>query len=431
MDAGYEEVKCSPRERRWVVLAGRVSGAALVLSARAEVGRPPTGSTSPTPSALRASGGGSAAGYLAKTVPECSPRERRWVGTGLIDSSYVRVLSARAEVGLPRGRPGHPWRSALRASGGGSADRHRCAVSWMCSPRERRWVVAHHHGPPGVHVLSARAEVGRWSRSGGGRPRRALRASGGGSQLVVQRRLDALCSPRERRWVDAPRPKYRNARVLSARAEVGRSPPRSSPTGWSALRASGGGSATAPVRVVASQCSPRERRWVVVQVHDDDQHVVLSARAEVGRLLAAASPDRQGALRASGGGSPPAVATAYMTACSPRERRWVAQDRVLREEFAVLSARAEVGRGLRQRAQLLQSALRASGGGSPGVEIAPPATLCSPRERRWVVRARPGGLVLLVLSARAEVGRTLARIVDQLEGALRASGGGSVIVFRV
>ncbi len=73
---------------------------------------------------------------------------------------------------------------------------------------------------------------------------------------------ERLCSRRERRWVDACRFAADLARVLSARAEVGRGAHDAELQAYSALRASGGGSLYELSPTSYGACSPRERRWV-------------------------------------------------------------------------------------------------------------------------------------------------------------------------
>ncbi len=257
------------------------------------------------------------------------------------------VLSARAEVGrAARSRPACSSR-ALRASGGGSLAVSMPPTSHECSPRERRWVRGDPAGDLRRDVLSARAEVGRGSSSSGVETRRALRASGGGSASMPVARWSRRCSPRERRWVARGQLRATHAPVLSARAEVGRQGGGDFSSPLCALRASGGGSIEQLPPLAATPCSPRERRWVGDHRGHGPHRRVLSARAEVGRWGTSASTGHRRALRASGGGSPRDHELVRKTACSPRERRWVAADRGRGVGGEVLSARAEVGRSLR------------------------------------------------------------------------------------
>ncbi len=396
-----------------------------VLSARAEVGRTCGARRWCGARALRASGGGSTSPEEQQNSRSCSPRERRWVASPMARITWADVLSARAEVGRWTRYRSRPRTSALRASGGGSYGGYSYASDPKCSPRERRWVGRFDLRVGGVAVLSARAEVGRT------RDRRcpacpsALRASGGGSLMDAQKGFTSACSPRERRWVAAGRRAERAERVLSARAEVG-------PAGafWlsyahRALRASGGGSIERTGPSFAVRCSPRERRWVVAGPPRPRPVSVLSARAEVGRRPASARRRGRSALRASGGGSSGSSVSAACWLCSPRERRWVVVMLVPALPKLVLSARAEVGRKPPWALWRRSRALRASGGGSSykGQSMTP--FQCSPRERRWVGAADPVGADALVLSARAEVGRRATSSGWSRRSALRASGGGS------
>ncbi len=436
---------CSPRERRWAADVTASRRHDVVLSARAEVGRQKAFRERKKAGALRASGGGPGWLFLLDDEHQCSPRERRWAASLIRVGNSSMVLSARAEVGRSWLSPTARTPGALRASGGGPWAGGISDTLALCSPRERRWAVLAVGAVMVIAVLSARAEVGRSTRTRSTARSCALRASGGGPGREGGGRCGHGCSPRERRWAASlgvrlltdlvlsararwaadQGTRHRPGHVLSARAEVGRRPPRASSRSWSALRASGGGPARSAVSGAASACSPRERRWAA----PDDSHgapaSVLSARAEVGRAPARRAARSGGALRASGGGSAVSPAERAPAECSPRERRWVAVGGEGLLGDGVLSARAEVGRtgaaGRRRR----RGALRASGGGSIRKRLTPDQAQCSLRQRRWVDGGR--GLVQqrAVLSARAEVGRCATRSRRPGRGALRASGGGS------
>ena len=208
LGAEFQLPTCSPRERRWADGGGGRRDRAGVLSARAEVGRPPPRPRSATCRALRASGGGPYLRDDARVAEACSPRERRWAVRGRADTGLVVVLSARAEVGRPSlAPPASPW-CALRASGGGPGCPCLPPSPVRCSPRERRWAVRGERQDRGPGVLSARAEVGRRLTALATHGIGALRASGGGPECVSARHTPTSCSPRERRWAgvqDGPR----------------------------------------------------------------------------------------------------------------------------------------------------------------------------------------------------------------------------------
>ncbi len=274
-------------------------------------------------------------------------------------------------------------------------------------------------------VLSARAEVGRGHHQ---RPRhreRSLRASGGGSTAITLIWVTVSFSPRERRWVAEHLQLAVADRVLSARAEVGRWAICCSRSGTGSLRASGGGSVHRQDRARDGWFSPRERRWVVAARVELGRRRVLSARAEVGRHR---SPWRWPAwrsLRASGGGSASASTPTACRPFSPRERRWVGFRSRPDHTVGVLSARAEVGRTVRAPRELKRGSLRASGGGSSSRTFFAWRLAFSPRERRWVVDEIGSARYRDVLSARAEVGRSTREASAWTGCSLRASGGGS------
>ncbi len=232
-----------------------------------------------------------------------------------------------------------------------------------CSPRERRWSdLRERRGVP-QGVLSARAEVVRVSRWGRSRTPSALRASGGGPCCQVSSGGMDSCSPRERRWSDPEMVLTRAAVVLSARAEVVRPRAASHRCSGGALRASGGGPRTATHRPALRRCSPRERRWSASRCPTALPPGVLSARAEVVRRSAPGAWWPSSALRASGGGPPESEISIALATCSPRERRWSRLGLGLGGQLGVLSARAEVVRTMTLPRPSDTGALRASGGG--------------------------------------------------------------------
>ncbi len=251
-------------------------------------------------------------------------------------------LSARAEVVRPPGRsPARPRRS-LRASGGGPDTTDEHADPHPVSPRERRWSVRSLHQGGKGEGLSARAEVVRPALQGTVPPSRSLRASGGGPMWRGTSKASQMVSPRERRWSARHRLRRRRGQGLSARAEVVRPSPTPPPTRSRSLRASGGG----PPHMAAEQAeptvSPRERRW--------------------------SSERPSGAVSGT---------------VSPRERRWSAADRGGPADSGGLSARAEVVRSRSSAARSGSRSLRASGGGPRPLTLFPHGVVVSPRERRW------------------------------------------------
>ncbi len=109
---------CSPRERRCSGPGEAVLRPRQVLSARAEVFQETSWDFREMNSALRASGGVplTDAGWIVGEW--CSPRERRCSARGAYGPAAAAVLSARAEVFRPPGSPGRLRAGALRASGG-------------------------------------------------------------------------------------------------------------------------------------------------------------------------------------------------------------------------------------------------------------------------------------------------------------------------
>ncbi len=236
--------------------------------------------------------------------------------------------------------------------------------------------------------------------------------------------MPVACSPRERRWAVELRRSAPHVLVLSARAEVGRTQRPQWRCTSSALRASGGGPRRSSASRRARPCSPRERRWAADDADQGHADGVLSARAEVGRSAASGRDRRSSALRASGGGPSAELDLPTVRVCSPRERRWAVAGQCLGGEERVLSARAEVGRRPRERAARCRGALRASGGGPPRLSITGCPLRCSPRERRWAATCSDAVAGPPVLSARAEVGRSARADTAPRSSALRASGGG-------
>ena len=339
-----EHAKCSPRRRRWFECVRDRQAYRVVLSAQAEVVRRRRPRRSGRSSALRAGGGGSPLVPDLRTKQRCSPRRRRWFASGRGEGALHAVLSAQAEVVRSGSTRGPARGRALRAGGGGSL--RSCPNAWrpLCSPRRRRWFEGIAFDMAAKVVLSAQAEVVRWPRS--------------------RFRCRPTCSPRRRRWfVDTAALDVRVG-VLSAQAEVVRRPRCPSRSPPCALRAGGGGSVIFSDQYAQTACSPRRRRWFESRHADVHLHRVLSAQAEVVRPTRRPTSTRSGALRAGGGGS--RLAAAYPTGpwCSPRRRRWFVPPTLYAGIAAVLSAQAEVVRLLFVVHVAGAGALRAGGGGS-------------------------------------------------------------------
>ena len=339
------------------------------------------------------------------------------------------VLSAQAEVVQSPGVTCRPGASALRAGGGGSILPSAGVRIRSCSPRRRRWFASSLSWRAGRVVPSAQAEVVRPRHQCSPPPPGALRAGGGGSPGGGSAGGADVCSPRRRRWFAMTLWPLSWRGVLSAQAEVVR---RRVPTQYDlrrALRAGGGGSKTAIRLTAYLACSPRRRRWFADDLNPAQLHHVLSAQAEVVRGRGAVAGGRGCALRAGGGGSASATVSAVTHRCSPRRRRWFGQRQPIAAVPCVLSAQAEVVRRTREDRHPLQRALRAGGGGSSSSSNTRPWSSCSPRRRRWFATPGHRRSEADVLSAQVEAVRTASRRAPRTRRALRAGGGGSAVAF--
>ncbi|REH30690.1 hypothetical protein BCF44_12348 [Kutzneria buriramensis] len=304
-------------------------------------------------------------------------------------------------------------------------------------------------------------------RSGGCRRRRpgcALRASAGGPHRGARRRIQALCSPRERGWSRLGDGRCGAENVLPARAGVVPGPRRSARSRSNAPRASGGGPAGASMRLRYAECSPRERGWPLGDDPGARVRLVFPARAGVVGHRAAASVvaascsprergwsrfhlrDRhtpRGAPRASGGGPEGYVPYDKGIECSPRERGWslapievpVDVERAPHTSGGgpmlsfltsmvsqVLPARAGVVRAGGRATFRCPGGPRASGDGPLSRHDVVHHVRWSPRERGWSVRAGRSRREAVVLPARAGVVRCPGRSVHPQRRAPRERG---------
>ncbi len=293
----------------------------------------------------------------------------------------------------------------LRASGGGPASLDAQVVVDAWSPRERRWSASTPNARGPHEVVSARAEVVRCSSRSGGTARSGLRASGGGPLVFEEGAAFLEWSPRERRWSACARDCHPPPQVVSARAEVVRDSMPATAAHECGLRASGGGPPIRRALRPTSRWSPRERRWSALRHRQGHRPEVVSARAEVVRGVRRAAWPPCGGLRASGG-SPPAHRThGGPMRWSPRERRWSVPGIPGLQEGWVVSARAEVVRRRAGTGPPRDGGLRASGGGPSQASRGFRKAGWSPRERRWSAVEQARARPATVVSARAEVVR--------------------------
>ena len=374
-------------------------------------------------SALCASGGHPDPSNGKPPEPACSLRERRSPAAATPWVRRPALLSARAEVTRRSPPRTSTAAAALCASGGHPPDLQRSLNSAICSLRERRSPAVGEKGPSRHALLSARAEVTRRSRTPR-RPRRpALCASGGhpaNSEAVYSSRD---CSLRERRSPGPGRRGPGRRRLLSARAEVTRPRPRRRGCAGTALCASGGHPFVLIYLVVNAACSLRERRSPAVAPVDAPASPLLSARAEVTRGRDQCPPTSIPALCASGGHPRPATTVARGSSCSLRERRSPVDEQDGADLAGLLSARAEVTRRCPGRRSPPRPALCASGGHPQPVLLGALVGLCSLRERRSPAVGGAGDRGAPLLSARAQVTRGVMGPMAELNAALCASGG--------
>ncbi len=418
-----QAVRSSPRERRYPGDAGGLDAVADVLSARAEVPRPGTGLAGGSCCPLRASGGTPPPAWDRVISVLSSPRERRYPDDEDRALALLAVLSARAEVPRRR-RSSAPWaRCPLRASGGTPTIRYTADIVVTSSPRERRYPDLRRGPLGGGPVLSARAEVPRCRGGSAWGCRCPLRASGGTPQAAAAEQAPAVSSPRERRYPAEKAGDYRQAAVLSARAEVPRVDDLHPAVLPRPLRASGGTPLPWARRHGVAPSSPRERRYPAASPPSAPTSSVLSARAEVPRRSASSRTPPASPLRASGGTPASAARPVATGMSSPRERRYPGPGPPIRVDRLVLSARAEVPRDCPMSSACMSCPLRASGGTPPCLGGRQDAPRSSPRERRYPVSNHRTPTPDAVLSARAEVPRPHARPGPSRACPLRASGG--------
>ena len=149
-----------------------------------------------------------------------------------------------------------------------------------------------------------------------------------------------------------------------------------------APRASGGGPEAWSEAMQVYLCSPRQRGWSLHLRDRPSRGIVLPAPAGVVPAASRRRPPSRCALRASGGGPGPYWDVQVIEKCSPRQRGWSRAEHRRR----VLPAPAGVVPGRTTRSAESPRAPRASGGGPGRAREREFTTLCSPRQRGWVLR---------------------------------------------